>query len=71
MKVCYNCNQVGHIKANCPSLTRGSVWAPAPAALRLADGHQVKDEVLKVKGRAYRMSAEEAREAPDVVTGIS
>ncbi|KAI3691540.1 hypothetical protein L2E82_49905 [Cichorium intybus] len=47
----------------------GVVQNPAPATLRITDGRQGKGEAPKTKGRAFLMTAEEAQDAPDVVTG--
>ncbi|KAI3679919.1 hypothetical protein L2E82_50899 [Cichorium intybus] len=69
VKICFNCNQVGHFKAQCPHLTQGVVQNPAPTTLRITDGRQGKGEAPKTKGRAFVMTAEEAQDAPDVVTG--
>ncbi|KAI3700047.1 hypothetical protein L2E82_44662 [Cichorium intybus] len=69
VKICFNCNQVGHFKAQCPRLTQGVVQNPAPTTLRITDGRQGKGEAPKTKGRAFVMTAEEAQDAPDVVTG--
>ncbi|KAI3505957.1 hypothetical protein L1887_28299 [Cichorium endivia] len=60
---------VGHFKAQCPRLTQGVVQNPAPTTLRITDGRQGKGEAPKTKGRAFVMTAEEAQDAPDVVTG--
>ena len=37
-RICFQCEQVGHIKANYPLLTVGPVQTPAPATLRITDG---------------------------------
>ena len=37
--ICFHCNQMGHKKANCPSLaSRGPVVALAPATLQILEG---------------------------------
>ncbi|XP_052620076.1 uncharacterized protein LOC128126364 [Lactuca sativa] len=70
--LCFHCNQRGHKKANCPQLTvSASVKAPAPATLQITDGRQGKAEAPVVRSRAFQLTAEEARAAPDVVTGTS
>ena len=69
--LCFHCNQRGHKKANCPMLTASApVKAPAPATLRITDGRQGKAEAPVVRSRAFQLTAEEARAAPDVVTGM-
>ncbi|KAI3690328.1 hypothetical protein L2E82_48308 [Cichorium intybus] len=40
-----------------------------PTTLRITDGRQGKGETPKTKGRAFAVTAEEAQDAPDVVTG--
>ena len=66
---CFHCHQLGHVKANCPTLTGGGVQAPAPTTLRITDGKQGRAPVQKAKTIAYQMTAEEAAEAPRVITG--
>ena len=47
------------------------VKAPAPATLRITDGRQAKAEAPVVRRRAFQLTTEEARAAPDVVTGMT
>ncbi|KAI3696894.1 hypothetical protein L6452_29499 [Arctium lappa] len=54
--VCYECKAPGHVKRDCPKLVSGS----APAR---------KENPPKVQGRAFQMTAEEARASADVVSG--
>ncbi|KAI3701002.1 hypothetical protein L2E82_45643 [Cichorium intybus] len=68
-KICFNCNQVGHIKSQCPSLGKTTVQNPVPSTLRITDGHQVKTGTPKAKGRVFQLTAGEAQVVPDVVTG--
>ena len=44
--------------------------APAPATLRITDGCQGWAYALVAKSRAFQLTAEEARAAPDVVKGM-
>ena len=46
------------------------VGAPAPATLRITDGRPSKADILAVKSRAFQLTTEEARAAPDVVAGM-
>ena len=71
--LCFHYNQRGHKKANCPQLTAASVpvKALAPATLRITDGRQGKAEAPVVRSRAFQLTTEEARAAPDVVTGMT
>ncbi|CAH1431740.1 unnamed protein product [Lactuca virosa] len=70
MRLCYHCHQVGHVKTNCPQLAVRPAQTPAPATLRIPDGRLVKAEPPKAQGRAFQLTAEEAREAPDVIAGM-
>lgn len=70
MHVCFNYNQLGYFKAGCPLLNHaGAIQAPTPATLRIIDGHQGRAEAPMVKGRAFQLMAEEAKEALDIVVG--
>ena len=55
--VCYNCREMGHISTNCP---KPKVRGGAP---------EKKPEVPKAKGRAFNMTAEEARRNDEVIFG--
>ena len=66
--ICSQCNQRGHKKSQCPSLTSaGKVAAPAPATLRITDGRQGRADAPVAKSRVFQRTAEEARATPDVV----
>ncbi|XP_052624820.1 uncharacterized protein LOC128132335 [Lactuca sativa] len=68
--ICFQCNQRGHKKSQCPSLAAvGKVVAPAPATLRITDGRQGRAEAPVAKSRVFQMTTEEVRATPDVVTG--
>nr|KAJ0188349.1 hypothetical protein LSAT_V11C900476550 [Lactuca sativa] len=64
--VCFHCNQTGHRKAECPQLHQGSAQGSTPAA-RVTKVRPMKDEAPKARGRAFQLTAEEVRAAPDVV----
>ena len=44
--------------------------APAPATLRITDGCQGRAEATIVRSKAFQLTAEEARAAPDVVISM-
>ena len=67
--VCFHCNQTGHWKAECPQL-RGASQGSAPAAARVTESRPVKAETPRARGRAFQLTAEEVRAAPDVVAGM-
>ncbi|KAI3678392.1 hypothetical protein L6452_37682 [Arctium lappa] len=54
--ICFECKTPGHSRKDCPKLVSGS----APAR---------KENPPKVPGRAFQMTAEEARASADVVSG--
>ncbi|CAH1430889.1 unnamed protein product [Lactuca virosa] len=47
MRLCYHCDQVGHLKANCLLLDAKPAQTSAPATLRIADGRPAKAEPPK------------------------
>ena len=67
--VCFHCNQTGHRKAECLQLLQGSAQGSAPAA-RVTEVRPVKAKAPKARGRAFQLTAEEVRTAPDVVAGM-
>ena len=58
------------MKANCPLLAAKPMQAASPATLRNTDGIPVRAEPPKAQGRAFQLTAEEARAVPDVVAGM-
>ena len=48
----------------------GPVSAPAPATLQITNGRQGRADVCVAKGKAFQLTAEEARASPHVVTGM-
>ena len=58
------------MKTNCPQLAAKPAQGSAPATVRIGDGRPVKMEPPKAQGRAFQLTAEEAKEAPDVVAGM-
>ncbi|KAJ9538874.1 hypothetical protein OSB04_031607 [Centaurea solstitialis] len=66
-RTCYLCGSPDHFKTDCPQLKRGGSSAPRDRALTVKDDG--KAAPAPARSRAFRMTAEEAEEAPDVVTG--
>ncbi|KAI3717316.1 hypothetical protein L1987_68865 [Smallanthus sonchifolius] len=55
IRICYNCYKPGHLRADCPDLKQG--------------GSERKVEIPKPKGRVFHISAEEAKNNSEVVSG--
>ncbi|KAJ9567723.1 LOW QUALITY PROTEIN: hypothetical protein OSB04_003689 [Centaurea solstitialis] len=62
-----HCRSPDHFKTDCPQLRRGGAPAPTDRATTAKDGG--KAAPAPARSRAFRMTAEEAEQAPDVVTG--
>ena len=67
--ICFHYNQTGHKNAECLRLRGGggAVAVPAPATLRITDGHPAKADAPTVKIHTFQLTTEEARAAPYVV----
>ncbi|XP_076891657.1 uncharacterized protein LOC143543153 [Bidens hawaiensis] len=66
VNLCYNCYKPSHMKMDCPQLrTRNG---NATEGSRTAENVK-KLETQKPRGRAFQITAEEAKVIPDVVTG--
>ncbi|KAI3734189.1 hypothetical protein L6452_13653 [Arctium lappa] len=63
LRSCYQCGSPDHIRPNCPQLKKGIVGG------NIEKGSEKKGEPAKARARVFNMSAEEASEIPDVVTG--
>ncbi|KAJ9538321.1 hypothetical protein OSB04_031054 [Centaurea solstitialis] len=64
---CFHCGSPNHIRPDFPELKRGE--APMIGG-RAAEGKDYRKAApTQARGRAFRMTVEEAEEAPDVVTG--
>ncbi|KAJ9544490.1 hypothetical protein OSB04_024197 [Centaurea solstitialis] len=68
-RACYSCGVFGHRQLECPRMRReeskASIQRPAMGGVS-----SQKEEVPKARARAFQITAEEARDEPDVVTGI-
>ena len=66
---CYLCGDIGHRQRECPRYkpeeSKGSVRRPSTSG-----ASRQKEEVPRARARAFQITAEEAQDIPDVVTGI-
>ncbi|MFS7910216.1 putative RNA helicase transcription factor interactor and regulator CCHC(Zn) family [Helianthus anomalus] len=77
-KGCYNCGQEGHPYDRCPNPTRtcyncfqpGHINAECPKLQQKTDKEASKEEAPRAKGRMFQISTEEAKDHPNVVSGI-
>ncbi|KAJ9551909.1 hypothetical protein OSB04_015954 [Centaurea solstitialis] len=64
---CYQCGSPDHIRTDCPQLKRGGAPTTGGRATEARDDRKAAPTLAR--SRAFRMTAEEAEEAPEVVTG--
>ncbi|KAJ9544516.1 hypothetical protein OSB04_024223 [Centaurea solstitialis] len=69
-RTCYTCRVYGHRHSNCPNAKHEESKASVPQPVARGSSAQ-KEEVPRARARAFQITAEEAREDPDVVTGGS
>lgn len=68
MHVCFNFNQLGQFKVECPLLkATGAIHAPTLAKLRITNGRQGGSKAPRENRRAFQLILEEAKEASDIV----
>lgn len=58
------------MKSECTLLAWRLVHTPAPTTLHITDGLQGKVNASKAQGRAFQLTVEEARLAPNVIVGM-
>ncbi|KAI3669345.1 hypothetical protein L6452_40578 [Arctium lappa] len=68
-RACYSCGVLGHRQRDCPCMKQDESKASVQRPVTIGTSVQ-KEEVPKARARAFQITAEEAREEPDVVTGI-
>lgn len=68
--ICLNYNQIGHEKTDCPRLSSEEAREPTPDTLCITAVCEGKAEAPMVKCKTFKLTAEEAREAPYMVTSI-
>ncbi|KAD5317689.1 hypothetical protein E3N88_17635 [Mikania micrantha] len=68
LNLCYNCHKPGHRRSECPEL-RGAGQGGTSGGSFKAQGSGKKVEIPPPKGRAFKITAEEAKVTSDVVTG--
>ncbi|KAJ9537845.1 hypothetical protein OSB04_030578 [Centaurea solstitialis] len=65
-KSCYQCGATDHVRTEFPQLKKGE--APTPGRRAIAAKDDRRAAPVLARSRAFRMTAEEVEEAPDVVT---
>ncbi|KAD3337002.1 hypothetical protein E3N88_32522 [Mikania micrantha] len=68
ISLCYNCYKPGHRRDECPEL-KGTSQGSGGGRSFVTQSSGKKPEIPKPKGRAFQISAEEAKVTSDVVTG--
>ncbi|KAD7116959.1 hypothetical protein E3N88_04227 [Mikania micrantha] len=68
LNLCYNCYKPGHRRSECPEL-KGTGQGGTSGGPFKAQGSGKKVEIPPPKGRAFKITAEEAKVTSDVVTG--
>ncbi|KAI3753610.1 hypothetical protein L2E82_25669 [Cichorium intybus] len=69
-RVCFNCGESGHIHPDCPKPRTDSRHETPRAGRGDNRGDRRDRGGGKVRTRAFQMTVEEARDRPDVITGI-
>ncbi|XP_024964985.1 uncharacterized protein LOC112505288, partial [Cynara cardunculus var. scolymus] len=69
-KTCYKCGATGHIRPDCPKRRNSVTPHEKTANNRFGRRPENTKELPKGRGRAYSMTLDEAKETPDVVSGM-
>ncbi|KAJ9556038.1 hypothetical protein OSB04_010652 [Centaurea solstitialis] len=69
VRMCFKCLELGHIASQCPKA--GPSQSSGAVPVKTAEASTVKKvDPPRTRARVYQLTAEEAKEEPDVVTGI-
>ncbi|KAJ9541671.1 hypothetical protein OSB04_028177 [Centaurea solstitialis] len=66
-RLCFICKSPNHVQANFPQ--RRARYGVGQGGIQNGKGEEKQSDASKPKGRVFRMTATEAEETPDVVTG--
>ncbi|GJW95498.1 putative reverse transcriptase domain-containing protein [Tanacetum coccineum] len=71
VRACYECGSVDHIRSACPRLnqTQRPGGNPQNQLVAVNEGQDRGNQGNQVRGRAFMLGAEEARQDPNIVTG--
>ncbi|KAJ9553505.1 hypothetical protein OSB04_017550 [Centaurea solstitialis] len=69
-KICFKCFQPGHFANECPTTVGQTQTAGSAPVKALEGGPSKKMEAPKTRARVFQLTAEQANDEPDVVTGI-
>ncbi|XP_024962102.1 uncharacterized protein LOC112502434 [Cynara cardunculus var. scolymus] len=69
-KTCYECGATGHLRPDCPKHRNGATPHVKTVNNGFGKRSDNRKELPKGHGRAYNMTLEEAKETPDVVSGM-
>ncbi|XP_024962048.1 uncharacterized protein LOC112502392 [Cynara cardunculus var. scolymus] len=69
-KTCYECGATGHIRPDCPKRRNSVTPHEKTANNGFGRRSENRKELPKGRGRVYNMTLKEAKETPDVVSGM-
>ncbi|GKF69301.1 hypothetical protein Tco_0202358, partial [Tanacetum coccineum] len=72
VRACYECGSTDHVKLACPRLNRAQeLEENHPNQVAANNGGQGRgNQGNQARGRAFMLGAEEARQDPNIVTGL-